>query len=205
MTVAGMCVIPEGTIDFIGGLKIAPGGTLIATSARASVRVSGGIHVEAGGSLMFGCAPSLTELCGPDTSYVVNGSVDAHGALAVILHGNRINGSVSIVGGGGGATCAPVFLGGSAPAWTTLEGNEVTGGLSVLGLETCWFGIARNHFGESVSIVGSVGPGPDADSNDILANTIDGSLACSQDSPLPHNDGMTNVVGGGEFGQCAGL
>ena len=203
LSIDGACVVVGGSLTVLSGLTVAPGATLIATTSHATVTISGGVRVGRGAVFMFGCAPSLTELCGPDTSYVISGDVVAAGALAVIMHGNTIHGSVTIAGGGGGVTCAPLILGGEAPAYSTFEGNAIDGTLAVSGMRTCWFGIARNEVARSVILSGNVEADPD--SNEVIDNSIEGALVCFGNSPLPHNDGQPNSVTGPEVGQCAGL
>ncbi len=204
LTIDGTCVVVPGTsVTVLSGLTVAPGATLIATTSAATVAISGGLRIGAGAVVMFGCAPSITELCGPDTSYVITGNVVSVGALALIMHGNAIHGSVAVAGGGGGVSCAPTLFGGTAPAWSTFEGNTIDGTVVVSGLGTCWFGMARNHVGHAMILTGNLEADPD--SNEVIDNWVGGPLVCVANSPQPHNDGLSNTVGGPEVGQCAGL
>ncbi len=211
LTITGVCFIPDGVVTVHGGLTVAPGAFLFAASPTATVTISGGAVVGSGATLIFGCAPSFG--CAEKTNDRINGGVVANQALAMIFHGNTINGGISVRGGGGGVSCVPnplltSILGFPAPAYSTFEDNRINGGLSVSGLRSCWFGLARNHANGTVTLVNNTFADPDA--MEILSNTIHGSLACSTNSPVPTNiaDGVAfepNTVTGKESGQCAGL
>lgn len=216
LTITGVCFIPEGVVTVQGGLTLAPGSFLYAASPAATVTISGGAVVGSGATLIFGCAPSFG--CDITTNDRINGNVVGNAPLAMIFHGNTLNGNVSIRGGGGGATCDPnplltSILGFPAPAFTAFEDNHINGGESISGLQSCWFGFARNHFNGSVSLVNNTLADPDA--MEILANHIHGSLACSGNSPEPKNSADVegsdqripepNTVTGKESGQCAGF
>jgi hypothetical protein len=208
LTITGDCVATGGAIIVAAGLVVAPGASLTATTSAATVSVSGGIWVGEDGVLLFGCSPSLTNLCGPDTSYTVSGGIRADRALAVILHGNTITGGVTIAGGGGDLSCSGVLFGGFVPAFTTLENNRISGGVKVSGLTSCWFGMARNTINGAVTLTGNTFGDPDA--MEILDNTIHGQLACSGNLPVATNiaDGVAlepNTVAGKGSGECAGL
>lgn len=211
LTITGACFIPDGVVTVYGGLTIASGAFLFAASPTATVTISGGAVVGSGATFIFGCAPSFG--CANTTNDRINGGIVANQPLAMIFHGNTINGGISVRGGGGGITCDPnplltAILGSDVPAYSTFEDNLINGRLSVSGLQSCWFGLARNHVNGTVTLVNNTFA--DTDAMEILSNTIHGSLACSTNSPVPTNiaDGIAlepNTVTGNESGQCAGL
>ncbi len=220
LVVAGDCFIPNGTVVVHAGVTVLPGKALNAsgmagpnrtTMAGGNMKVWGGIKVGQNGILLLGCAPSMT--CLPkDSLSQVHGGIRADRALAVVLHGNTIWGRVSIVGGGGGLSCAPSAALSTAmgipvaavPAYSTLEGNTVYGGVTVSGLKSCWFGAIRNTVRGTVSIKNNKMADPDA--NEVVTNTIRGSLLCSGNDPKPQvgdSAGTMNKVTGAQLGQCA--
>ncbi len=220
LIVAGDCTIPSGTVVVHGGVTVLPGKALNAsgmagpndtTLAGGNMKVWGGISVGKDGILLLGCSPSMT--CVPkDSLSEVHGGIRANQALAVILHGNTIWGRVSIVGGGGGLSCAPNAALSAAvgipvaavPAYSTLENNTVYGGVTVSGLQSCWFGAIRNTVRGTVSVTNNKMADPDA--NEVVTNTIRGSLLCSGNDPKPQvgdSAGTMNKVTGSQLGQCA--
>lgn len=228
--VTGDCYVPSGTVDIVGGLTIAPGALLDAvtptngmtgTADPGTVNVDGGIVVGPGAVLGLGCGPSVCNPPVPSTDDQVNGGITAIGALSVIVHSTTINGSVSILGGGGGPAVegppesgecfglpapapwsADVALTGTPP-YSDLEGNTINGGVSVVGLQSCWFGALRNTIRGSVLVADNSMGDPDA--NEFVNNTIYGSIGCFNDTtPIQYGDsGATpNLVGGFALGEC---
>ncbi len=215
ITVTGICVMPAGAVNVQTDLAVAPGAVLVAgipgSPTNVTLTVSGGLSVGSGAVLLLGCAPSFG--CDYTTSDVVGGGLVASGALAVILHGVSIMGGLSILGGGGGSSCDPnplltALAGFPLPAYDTTEDSSVSGGVAVSGVVSCWMGFARNRVNGTVTFVDNALADPDA--MEILANAINGQLACSGNTPTPTNiaDGVAfepNAVTGKGSGQCAGL
>jgi hypothetical protein len=128
------------------------------------------------------------------------------------------------VGGGGGFTCTnkgptvagfPVFGAafGGLPVYSGYEDSTVHGNLSVIGLTSCWLGVARVQVSGNVDLINNQLADPDA--IEILSNQISGNLRCQQNSQvwdsaehvpraaaLVPRDSMPNTVSGHRVGQC---
>jgi len=226
VTVAdGFCVM-QGTYSITGGLTVEPGAFLDAavffgfppydygSSCNVFVTVSGGIRVGANAALYFGNGPGTG--C-PSSNDVVNGGISSTGAESVVVHGTTIRGGLTVQGGGGGASCPQPPVSPLSPfdPYTNIEDSQVSGGISVSGLSTCWTGIIRNTVSGTVSVNNNTMGDPDA--IEIGLNHIIGTLACSGNAlafpgpggvPTNSFDGSPpnpNVVTGAETGQCVGL
>ena len=178
------------TIGHHGGLNAITGGHLV---------VWGDVYVRSGGIAGVGCSPAAG--CGVTTHDRIHGSVIAAAPLAMIFHSNRIDGRVRIKGGGGGVNCNSVLFGG--PAFTTFEDNTVGGGITVRLMQSCWFGLFRNHVAGNVSVNNNTFADPDA--TEIQTNVIAGDLSCFGNSPAPQRGdsmGNNNIVSGDVRGQC---
>jgi hypothetical protein len=218
ITVTGFCEVASGAkLVVTSGLTVAPGGFLVASGAldnfdpatgsstpdcNRKMTVSGGVQVGAFGSLYLG--DGFGSGCPTNTKTTINGGLTASGALELIVHGVIINGDVTSLNGGDGQPCNWNF-----PIYSTIEDSHVNGNITVDSYHACWLGFARNHVtAGSVTLTNNVLDDPDA--MEILSNTINGGLACSNNSPVPTNvaDGVSfepNTVRGAETGQCAGL
>jgi hypothetical protein len=216
VTVTGTCYVPQGSVVIHGNLIIAPGALLDAVSPAppaptgsalpGEVSVSGNVIVGRGAVLGLGCSPSV---CTDSTNDSVGGNIVGSQALAVIVHGVTIGGSVVVSGGGGGVTCTPppLFLTDpqlAGPAYGDFENNVISGNLTVISVRSCWFGALRNEIGGNVVYAGNVYADPDA--NEILNNTVDANMICLFNSPAVQvGDSMAppNVVSGLALGECA--
>ena len=203
LTVTGFCSLPDsGSVVVRGGLTIAPNAGLNAIT-EATLTVSGGISVGNGGFLGLGCAPSTG--CATTTFDHIGGGVRADQPLAMLIHGNIIDGGVSMQGGGGGVTCDSAALFGGPP-FTAIEDNTINGGVSVSGYQSCWLGVFRNTVRGSVSIMNNTLADPDA--TEVADNVISGDLACFGNTPgaqVGDSGGGPNTVSGQKLGECAGL
>jgi len=217
LTVTGTCFVPQGSVVIHGNLTLAPGSLLDAVSPAppaptgselpGDVYVSGNVIVGQGAALGLGCSPSI---CTDSTNDSVGGNLVANQALAVIVHGVTVGGSVAVTGGGGGVTCAPppLFdtdpqLAGN-PAYGDFENNVIRGNLTVTGLKSCWFGALRDQIGGSFVYNNNTFADPDANEN--LNSTINGSMICVGNSPAVQfgdSAASPNVVRGAAIGQCA--
>jgi hypothetical protein len=188
LVVAGNCSIPAGSVIVHGGLTVGPGARLNVSSQQANLVVDGGVSVGSGGSFILGC-PTHPEV-GPPCHAVgnrINGGLKASGAAAVQVHSSEVNGGLSLEGGHG--------------FFSVLEDSTVRGGVSVSGYSAVFLGLFRN----TISGGATVNNITLSDQLDIGGNTISGNLACSGNSPPPHNEGQPNSVTGSETGQCAGI
>ena len=158
----------------------------------STLTVRGGIHVLQGATLLLGCefghftclddpAPRNATLAGRARVF---GSILATAPLAVVAHNAIVTGSVSELGGGGGASCKQeglfATLPQATPTYSDYEDMSIGGNLSVTGLSRCWLGIARGNVRGNVRVVGDTLADPDA--IEILSNVITGSLYCLGDS-----------------------
>lgn len=209
VVVDGFCMVPPGsTIVIRSGLTVAPGGFLVASAAfdgmcDRSITIGGGVHAGQESSLFLGDGAGSG--CVPNTHTVVNGGIRADEPFSVVIHGVVVHGGVQLVGGGA-PVCDEVTF--NPCSFSAVEDSQVSGGISVSGYGGFWFGMARNQVSGVVSLRGNSLADPDA--MEILSNTINGSLVCTGNSPMPTNvaDGLylePNTVTGAETGQCAGL
>ncbi len=225
VVVTGVCFVNGGAAVIKGDLILAPGSALNATFAlndvaktgTSSLTVRGDIKVEYGAVLAMGCEPNFNP-CSDDSNAGTGGTLtgqnhvfgDVRGsqALAVLVHASTIRGDASLRGGGGGVTCAVpatgIFAALQSPVFSDFEDNTIGGALTVTGLQTCWLGALRNHVRGNVVDANNTMADPDA--NEILANLVDGSIACFNNSPaVQYGDsaGSPNQVRRHAFGQCA--
>jgi hypothetical protein len=209
LMVTGNCTIPSGTVNVQGNLTVGPNAVLNAAVASTTVMVSGNVNVGNRAILVLGCTKNAG--CDPPTSDRVGGSVVANQALSLILHGDTIGRSVSVQGGGDGVNCdtnsiLSAIVHFPSPLYTDITGNTIGGTVSVSNLRTCWFGFIRNQAGGNVSVANNVFADPDA--NEIVTNTITGSLNCTGNSPAAQvgdSGGSPNQVQGRKVGECASL
>ncbi len=219
VTVGGACLVPPGsTVIVNGGLTVTSGGFLVAAAVfdgicNRSITINGGVSVEAGGSLVLGDGQGSG--CVPNTHTVVNGGLQANGAIDLIIHGVVANGGITSVGGGDHGPCN--FGAPTGPTYLTVEDSQVQGGVSISGYNACWLGFARNTIVGGAQLMNNVLDDPDA--MEILDNTIYGGLACFGNTaggvPRATNQGDVgpggslvtepNTVRGQETGQCVGL
>ena len=182
-----ICVIPGGVVDVENGVTVAPGAALIANfpaspggppEGDATLNVGENLTVGKDAVLILGCAPSLG--CAVTTTDRVEGNIVSNGALGMLLHGDTIDGNVTIRGGGGqDYDCRPkgVFFGSiGSPVYSTLEDSSVGGNVTFSGYQSCWLGLTRTHVEGNVKVDNNALGDPDA--VEILSNTIDGNISC---------------------------
>ena len=218
------CKTAGGAVNILGKLTIAPNAFLDAGSCAPAVTVGGNVAVGSGGTLILGCSPNLVimppvppfpTLCpGITTSDSIGGNVTADQPLAVIFHKNTIDGNISVHGGGGGLNCnADLNLSaaldsslgnlGPTPAYNDFEDNTIGGGVSISGLQGCWFGIFRNQVQKNVILTNNTFV--DSDAMEVTDNKVAGNLICFGNSPTVHvgdSGGGPNTVTGLQLGQC---
>jgi hypothetical protein len=158
------------------------------------VTIRGGLIVHAGGTLVLGSEEN------PVHTATINGGVHATDAMSVQIHFSTINGGIVINGGSG------PFGGPFDVTWNTIEDSTINGGYAEVGYNGFWNGFIRNNVHGSVRLVGNTVADPDG--NEVVTNTIHGSLSCAANDPAPQvgdSQGSPNHVTGAETGQCVGL
>jgi hypothetical protein len=162
----------------------------VPASATCTVSTSGNVTVA--GNVMVGSGASLLDY--GTATFTVSSSLLAVGAKTIYLvpavgGGVNILGSVSVTGETNTVDIRNAFIGGTLSvanstisAYINLSGNNV----------------AANVLNRS-----NTTPAPG--DNDVVNNTIGGSLVCMSNTPAPQDGGITNTVGGSKVGQCSGL
>ena len=143
----------------------------------------------------------------------VGGNVIATQPLGVVIHEATIDGNFVEIGGGGGMTCNPsgIFAVFQSPVFSVLEGTHLGGQMTVVGLQSCWFGITHNVIDGGVRVLRNQLADPDA--IEILDNTIGGNLVCRRNSMMWDSADIEeeslyprlwepNRVSGQRVGQC---
>ncbi len=227
VVVTGVCAVNGGAAVIKGNLILAPGAALNATfalndvagSGTSSLTVFGNVLVGAGAVSAIGCEPVFSP-CSDDPAAAnggngtltgqnhIFGNYVALNALTVITHATKINGNLVYTGGGGGVSCAVPSSGilaaiGSPPYFDS-EDNTIGGSLTITGLRTCWLGALRYQVRGNIVILKNTMADPDA--SEVLANRINGSIACFSNSPaVQYGDSGSspNHVRGAAFGECA--
>jgi hypothetical protein len=223
--IGGACAVVAGPTVINGNLTVQAGSTLLAAFASGSLTVNGNVLVQDGGTLILGCIPTSFP-CFDDQGEVpslsshgsVSGNLVATQPLGVIVHNTDIGGSVTETGGGGGVNCGPpdgpplpgIFGVIGFPVYSDYEDNSIGGNLNVIGLQTCWLGMARDQVGGSMVVVGNQLADPDG--AEVISNTIAGSLVCHQNSMVWDSADLSdnlyprlwepNTVNGQRVGQC---
>lgn len=237
LRVTGTCDIPSGVVN-AAQVLVAPGGFLDAASdgqpaaepaddtdgdagqqadgdfdeviaPGGDLHVTGNIAVGGGAGLILGCTPS--EGCSGSNDVSVGGNINADNAEFVIVHGATIGGNIVLNGGGGGVTCGPDSLMGTAPAFggpafMNVEESTIGRNLVVSGVQSCWFGTFRDTVGGNEIVTGNQFADPDA--TEVASNTINGNLVCSGNDPAAQvgdSEGANNEVQGHALGECASL
>ena len=70
-------------------------------------------------------------------------------------------------------------------------------------MNSAYINLTGNSVGGSLLNQSNNTPAPG--DNDIVNNTIGGSLICTNNSPAPQDGGTPNTVGGAKTVQCSGL
>jgi hypothetical protein len=212
--VTGFCLgPPTGSVIVKGDVTVAKGAALAANypafttsspEGDANWLVKGNVTVGKGATLLLGCEPAVG--CVNTTFDTVKGSLDADGALGVILHSSIIGGNVNYHGGGGGVNCTPGFGPFAFGVYSDAEDDVIAGNLSVSDLHSCWFGEFRNIIMGSDTVTGNRFADPDA--TEIANNQVFGSLGCFNNVPIAQfGDSVQppNVVIGAIRGECKAL
>ena len=164
-------------------LVVPAGATCDGTNATISVR--GGVRVENGATFVLGSEESTN-------TGTIRGGIRADSPASLQVHFAHVNGGVRMRGGNG--------------FFSTVEDNVIHGGATIDGYSGFWLGFIRNNVHGTVNLSNTDMQDPDA--NEVVTNTIHGSLVCHNNSPAPQigdSEGQPNVVTGQKVDQCAGL
>jgi hypothetical protein len=213
LTIAGPCALDSGSVSVVGNATVASGGELLAAFGGSDLTVGRNLSVLNNGILVLGCEPeAFTCFNDPDqvvgtlsTNDRIGGNLTSTGALAVLVHHSAVTHNVVQSGGGGGVNCHPQDALGGAPFYATYEDVSIGGNAVITGFRSCWAGFIRNTVGGNVIYNNNVTFDPDG--NEIVTNTIAGTLACAANSPKPQvgdSFGSPNVAARAT-GQCKDL
>lgn len=175
------------------GAVTVPAGA-ICTIAQGPITVRGGVFVGAGATFVFSSEET------PDITATILGGVHSIDAASVQIHFARINGSVDLQGGAG--PFGPPF----GVTFNTIEDSHINGSVTINGYNGFWQGFIRNTVNGTVNFNNNTLADPDG--NEVVTNTIRGSLNCAGNDPAPQvgdSQGEDNVVLGATTGQCAGF
>jgi hypothetical protein len=181
----GHVTVPDGAICIIG---------------EGPVTIRGGLDVGAGATFIFGDEGS------PNVNATISGGVSAVNAGSVQIHFSTINGGISLRGGAGPLGGPFDFGDGFNPTWNTIEDSRINGSVSITGYNGFWQGFIRNTVNGSVTFNDNTVADPDG--NEVVTNTIHGSISCAGNDPAPQvgdSEGEPNIVTGSGSGQCAGF
>lgn len=229
VTVKGACVVRGESAVIDGNLTVSHGAVLAAAFANSNLTVQGNLKVQRGAVLILGCGPGdpgATCVDNPEGSShgSVSGNLSAQHPLGVVVQASTIGGNVHQSGGGGGFNCSTrgptvdgfyvfggAFIGGF-PVYSNYSSSTVQGNLKVVGLNSCYLGVAHLHVGGNVNLINN--QLADDDAAEILDNQISGNLLCQHNSqvwdsfeavpggPLFPRVPAPNTVSGHRVGQC---
>lgn len=214
VTVTGSCAIPaDANVTIRGNLTVRPGAALDADSAPSTIVVEHNVIGARGSSIGLGCTAAhggcATEgsdnngpYAGEESHILIKGNVSLDHVYNAALDGITVRHSVTSVGGGSGAN-PPGFVPFS------IKDDTIGGNLTVIGLNSVWFGVIRSTIGGNVALIGNHLLDPDA--NEVVHDTIGKNLICLANSPAPQFgdavEGMPagypySTVGRHALGQC---
>ena len=161
-----------------GAVTVSPGASLSVTKSTISGQVTA-------------TDPAAVTYCGSTE----NGTLSITGATgSVILGGSLSDGSlcaadtipslISVTGSTGPVTVTGLKENGTL----TLSGD--TGGITLSGSSVNGLVHLENNAGPAVNVAG---------------NTVNGSLSCTGNNPVPSDNGSINIVSGTASGQCAAI
>lgn len=230
VTVEGACVVRGESAVIDGNLTVSHGAVLAAAFANSNLTVQGNLKVQRGAVLILGCGPgdpgaTCVDNAAGSSHGSVSGNLSAQQPLGVVVQASTIGGNVHQSGGGGGFNCSTrgptvdgfyvfggAFIGGFPVYSNYSAGSTVHGNLKVVGLNSCYLGVAHMRVGGNVNLINN--QLADDDAAEILDNQISGNLLCQQNSqvwdsfeavpagPLFPRVPAPNTVSGHRVGQC---
>jgi hypothetical protein len=208
ITVTGVCnIAPGAVINVTGDISVARGALLDAQSVTSTITVGHNVTAGPRSLLLMGCQP-LTTIgtqagvpCNNDpggqTVITVNGNITAFNADTVILRKLKVDGNVSLFGGGGDIP------------WS-IKGNTIGENLTIIDVAADWVGVQFNTIGGSAVLIKitSLDPGDPGRTVAVVENTVENNLICFGLAPgvsPGYIPGETNHVGRHALGQCAAI
>lgn len=215
LAITGFCTVDAGSIVVRHSLTVEPNaGLLAAFGGGPNVTVGGNVYVRSNAVLVLGCEPEAF-VCFNDPDQTVGtlsskgtvfGSLQAHNALAVLVHNTYVGSDLTLDGGGGGVNCDPQGVLFGSPAYATFEDVSIGGSATIKHFRSCWLGFFRTTVGHGVAYRDNILADPDG--NEVATNTVRGNLVCSGNNPAAQvgdSFGSPNTVLGRAFGECAAL
>jgi hypothetical protein len=215
LTITGFCTVDQGVVTVRHDVTVKPNaGLLAAFGGGPALVVGGNLKVQKNGVLVLGCEPGAFACFNdPDQDVgtlsskgTVFGNLDAHDALAVLVHDTTVGHNLSLNGGGGGVNCDGQDALQGSPAYATFEDLSVGGNVDIHNWQSCWLGLFRTTVGKSVHFHNNVTADPDG--NEIQTNVVSGNLDCHGDNPPAQSGdsgGNPNIVLGHATGECKAL
>lgn len=215
LTITGFCTVDQGVVVVQHDVIVAPNAGLIAAFGGGPQLVVGGnLRVQNHGVLVLGCEPAAFACINdPDQNVgtlssrgTVFGNLEAHDALAVLVHDTTVGRNLRLQSGGGGVNCTSQPALGGSPAYATFEDMSVGGSVSIIHWRSCWLGLFRTTVGRSVDFRDNVTADPDG--NEVQTNIVNANLNCRGDHPAAQqgdSGGNPNIVLGNAIGECAAL
>jgi|HubBroStandDraft_6_1064221.scaffolds.fasta_scaffold27437_4 hypothetical protein len=216
--ISGACTVDAGSVTVENDVTVLPGASLVAitggndtTVPSSNLTVGGSLHVQKNAILILGCEP-VHFICANDPDQMtgtyftrdrVAGNLDADNALSVIVHLTVLSGGASLIGGGGGLTCAglpaPFFF----PPYGDFEDNLIVGNLTIKNWQSCYLAVIRDIIVDNLYYSDNVTLDPDG--NEVVNNSIGQNWNCTGNSPSPQigdSGGGPSTVFGHANGQC---
>ena len=215
LTITGFCTVDQGVVTVKHDVTVKPNAGLIAAFGGGPELVVGGnLNVQTNGVLVLGCEPGAF-ICFNDPDQengtlssrgTVFGNLDAHNALAVLVHDTTVGNNLLLHGGGGGVNCDGQDALGGSPAYATFEDVSVGRNADIGHWQSCWLGFIRTTVQGNVNFHDNVTADPDG--NEVTSNIVNGNLNCHGDNPAAQvgdSQGSLDIVLGHATGECAAL
>jgi hypothetical protein len=215
LTITGFCTVDQGAVTVEHNVTVKPNAGLVAAFGGGPELVVGGdLQVQTNGVLVLGCEPGAF-ICFNDPDQDVGtlsskgtvfGNLDAHNALAVLVHDTTVGNDLKLQGGGGGVNCDSQDALGGSPAYATFEDVSVGGNADIGHWQSCWLGFIRATVQGNVNFHDNVMADPDG--NEVTTDVVNRNLNCHGDSPAAQvgdSQGSLDIVLGHATGECAAL
>jgi hypothetical protein len=215
LTISGFCTLDAGSVVVRHSLTVKRDAGLVAAfGGGPTLTVGGNLYVQPNGVLVLGCEPeAFVCINDPDqqvgtlaSKETVFGNLQAHEALAVLVHNTYVGHDLTLDKGGGGVNCNPQDSLFGSPAYATFEDTSVGGTATIDHWRSCWLGFFRTTVGRNVDFRDNVVADPDG--NEVQTNTVRGNLVCRANNPVAQvgdSGGSPNTVLGHALGECAAI